>query len=427
MSNRVLVISYVATMASTPNGRTMQSLLQGIPVEDKSLFCCYGVPDAGSCDACYKVSNKNALLSLIKRYKVGGPINTKATASDTSLAITADTRKGTKKSWKYLAKEWCWKLGGWKNEELKTWLLEQNADCIVYMYGDNASLQNFAVFAARFLNIPLIVYSCEDYCFKDYNYIDNKDKSLAFKLYQKMSKKATEKLFKQAFALITNSDDLGEEYNERYGIDKVKTVMMASQMEFIENAEIKPIEQMHIDYLGAIGDYRTQALVQIGEALQRIDKRLKLDVYGRINDDNLKTQLESCPGIRYQGFVSYEQVQQVMRTSSLLIEAINDDPYVHKDKRYGFSTKYADCFACGTPFLVYAPEVIIETRFAQEHECAFVATSEKQLEEQLKNALFDEHMRRTQLKKAKEITERYFDKNKNIETVNKLINEATEK
>jgi len=116
-----------------------------------------------------------------------------------------------------------------------------------------------------------------------------------------------------------------------------------------------------------------------------------------------------------------------MRSSALLIEAINDDPYICKDKRFGFSTKYADCFACGTPLLVYAPDAIIETRFAKEHDCAFVATSVQQLKEQLQAALFDETARKEQLEAARKVTGCYFDKEKNIATVNTMIEAVTKK
>lgn len=426
MPKRVLVISYVATMASLPNGRTMQSLLQGVLPENQSLFCCYGVPDHGSCGSCYKVTNKDALISLVNPMKAGGPVDVKI-QHDSAVAIAHDVRKGEKRAWKYLVKEWVWKIGRWKNSQLKEWLRAQNPDCIVYMYGDNAALQDFAVYASNLLKIPLIVYSCEDYCFKDYNYIDGKDGSLAFKWYHNISRKATKELFARSSGLITNSDQLGAEYQKEYGIQNAATVMMASQMEYEENMEVRPVEQMHIDYLGAIGEYRSTALMQIGEALQNIDKRLKLDVYGRIQDDHLCKLLENCPGIRYQGFVSYERVQQIMRTSSLLIEAINDDPYVCKDKRYGFSTKYADCFACGTPLLVYAPEEIIETRFAKVHNCAFVASSREQLEKQLQTALFDEGARSRQLEAAQKVTKCFFDKEKNIATVDAMIEAVTRK
>ena len=421
---KVLLISYNALMSSSPNGRTMQSLLQGIPKNNISLFTCYGMPDEASCASAFKVSNRDALRSLIFSSKSGREIDMENVSVKQSASVESDARKGAKKAWKYLAKELVWLLGRWKNRRLKTWLKEQNPDVILYMYGDSPAMQRFAVYVSRMLSKPLVVYSCEDYCFKDYNYIDDKKCSISFKIYQRWYKKTTKKLFANANALITNSDQLGKDYQEKYGIKNVSTVMMASNMSHVENSAVRPENETSVSYLGALGNYRVKALIEIGKSLQKINSCLKLDVYGRA-DEQVRLKLESCEGIRYHGFVSYEKVQEVMRNSSLLIEAINNDPYVCKDKKYGLSTKYADSFACGTPFLVYAPDAIIETRFAKEHKCAFVATEVAELEDVLKTALFDLDARKEQLSLAKKVTENYFDNAKNINTVNDVFNSVT--
>ena len=421
---KVLVISYNALMSSSPNGRTMQSLLQGIPQENIALFTCYGIPDEGSCSSAFKVSNKDALRSLIFPSKSGKIVEMRNVTETQSAVIGEDARKGTKRAWKYLAKECVWRVGRWKNKKLKAWLQDQSPEVILYMYGDNSAMQRFATCVSKTMSIPLVVYSCEDYCFKDYNYIDHKKHSLTFWLYQRWSKKATKKLFQQADALITNSDQLGRDYQAKYGIQNVSTVMMASKMEYVENSAVRSEEETSVAYLGALGDYRVTALIEIGMALQNINSCLKLDVYGRASED-IRSKLEACQGIRYCGFVSYDKVQEVMRSSTLLVEAINHDPYICKDKRYGLSTKYADSFACGTPFLVYAPEAIIETVFAKEHQCAFVATKEEELVNTLKTALFDLEARNGQLAKAKAVTETYFDQEKNIRTVHHVLESVT--
>ena len=197
------------------------------------------------------------------------------------------------------------------------------------------------MYAAKELNVPLVVYSCEDYCLKDFNYLDHKKASMWFFIYQKLSKAATKRLFRCAAGLITNSDKLGREYTEKYHVNNVSTVMMASKMENIRNGEVRSVEDTAVVYLGMLGVARVMALLEIAEALQKIDPKLKLNIYGRTTDE-LRAKMESCPGVQYHGFVSYEKVQEVMRSSSLLIEAVQNDPYVIKNKRYGFSTKYAD-------------------------------------------------------------------------------------
>lgn len=420
MSKRVLLISYVALMATTPNGRTMQSLMQGIPAKNLSLFCSYGFPDNGSCAAAYKVSNHNALRSLMSPSASGGELNLYASVT-AEEAMKADSRKGERKAWKYLLKECIWSLGRWKNKKLDAWIQKQKIDCIVCMYGDSAAIQNFAIYVSQKFSIPLIVYTCEDYYFKDYNYIDFKDHSLAFRMYHRKSKRATQRLMKQATALIVNSDTLGEQYQTEFNISQIRTVMMASQMKFVNHAAVRKAEDCHITYLGALGSYRNKALMEVAEALHAVNPCLKLDVYGKANDDRITDELKACPYIYYGGFVSYDEVQNLMSTSALILEVINQDTYICKDKKFGFSTKYADCFACGTPFMVYAPKQIIETKFALEHDCAFVADHQSALEETLRAALFDAEKRKKQIESAQKVTQQYFNTKKNIAIVDELI------
>ncbi len=402
----------------------MQSLLQGVKRENLSLFCTRGIPDGFCCNSAYRVTNKDALNSLLKRTESGGVIPLENEENRIG-ALDKSARREQKRALDYLLREIAWKYGKWNGKKLKNWLNEQKPDCIIYMYGDGAALQNFSVFVSQYLNIPLIVYSCENYCFKKFNYIDKKSFSIPFYFYNKMSLKATKKLFKQASALISNSDQLGEEYKRAYNIQNIKTVMMASNIEFIENFKVKDLPAIKIAYLGSLKS-RADSLAAIANTLSKINPELKLEVYGNIPDEHTKDVLENCPFINYKGFVSYDKVKEVMYSSSLLIHANNMDPYITEDRKFAFSTKFADSFACGTPFLVYAPKEIIETRFALEHKCAFVATNEGELEAVLKSALFDEQKRKEQIEAAKSVTENYFNNKKNINTVNKLIIDCIE-
>lgn len=289
------------------------------------------------------------------------------------------------------------------------------------MYTDSPSLQNFVNNLSKKINKPVIVYSCEDYYFKSYNYIDFNDNSLFFKKYHKMSKKASKKLFKGVAGLITNSDNLGLLYKKEFDINRVETIMMASNIDFVRNYDILPVEKMKIVYAGAIGSYRSNALIEIADSLGKIDNRLSLDVYGRVDDKNVLEQFSKCDFLNYKGFVLYEEVIEIMHSASLLIETVNNDEYIEKDKKFGFSTKYADCFACGTPLLVYAPAGIIETKFVVENSCAFVATKREDLKLILENALFNLGDRKRFVQKSIEVTYKYFNKENNIAKYNRIV------
>lgn len=416
---KILVISYVGLMSTSPNGRTMKSLIQGFPKDKVSCFCSIGSCDKNVAKSIYKVSNIDAKNSFLRLKEYGGVIDA---SEDEGSYSEQEVQKGKKCPWKYLLKELVWKFGKWNGKNLKEWLLDQKVDGVVYMYGDSSSLQDFAVYVSEFLSVPLVVYSCEDYCFKDYNYINFKDKNIPFKIYQKMSKASTEKLFKRASALVCNSDDLAEKYKEKYGINKTCTIMMASNMEFSNNIT-QAGSQIDITYLGSLGNVRVKPLCEIAEAIADFDN-VVLNIYGEENNKENIDIMNNYANIKYHGFVSYEKVKQVMYASHLLIEAIDNDSYIKKDKRYGFSTKYADSFACGTPFFVYAPLEIIETKFALDNNCAFVAETKDKLKDVLCDAIFNEEKRLERVKNARIVTEKYFDEENNIKKFNDLIEDV---
>ena len=422
---KLLVVTYNALMVSTPNGRTMISLLDGYKPDEIINFCVSGIPDKKYSGGGYKVTNKNALAAFFCRKEQGGPVESQS-AEETNRSFSRDSYHKKKSPWKYYLREYFWRKGAWRQDGLKNWLKSQKFDCIVYMYGDGAAVQDFSVFASGFLNIPLIVYSCEEYYFKDYNYINQKENSIWFKKYITLSKRATEQLFARADVLICNTDRLGALYAETFGISEVKTIMMASEMEFKENVLVPAVEDMKITYCGSLGVDRDQALIDISEALNKIDSRLKLDVYGRA-DENTERLLSGCQYIRFHGFIPYAEVQKVIRDSTLLIETITFNRFQAKNRRFGFSTKNADSLACGTPYFLYERAEIVEMDFVKEHNCAFYADREENLVPALKEALFNGEARRDKVKNAKKTTDIYFNQKKNIEVVHGIIDKAVAK
>ena len=414
MRKRVLLISYVSLMANMPNGRTMQSLLHGVAPDDIYLIYSYGKPDRESCKAAYCLDNYDVLKSVYSFHSAGYVYSPKSEHEEKTIkSVEKEQKKVDKNARNYYLRDICWSCGKWKRRLLH-WCKEQQIDYIVYMYGDNPAYQKMALYLKEKLNVPLILYTCEDYYFKDYNYIDGNDSSFFFRKYHEKSRRMTRKLMEKVSALIANTDLLAKTYQNEFKIEYTKTITMASKMNFRENWQIEDPTQITVSYLGAIADYRKDALLDIANALEEIDDRIILEIYGKIDDPSILESFDKCKNIRFCGFVSYETVKDVMHKTNLLLEVINISPYASKDNRFGFSTKYADCLACGTPLLVYAPEEIVEMQFALEHKCAFTASSEDELVSVLRDALFSPRKRKGQIEKAKEVTSLYFNEENNI-------------
>lgn len=424
MGKHVLLISYVSLMANMPNGRTMQSLLHGVDPDDIYLVYSYGKPDQGSCKSAYCLNNYDVLKSVYSFHSAGYTYIPESEEKKQNVKVAeTEQQKVEKNSKNYYLRDICWSFGKWKRKLLK-WCKEQQIDYIVYMYGDNPAYQKMALYLKEKLNVPLILYTCEDYYFKDYNYIDGNDSSFFFRRYHHKSRRMTQKLMRNVSALIANTDLLARTYQDEFKIGYTKTITMASKMDFHENWQIADPEQITVSYLGAIAEYRRDAFLDIANALEEIDGRIVFEIYGRIDDPSILKSFEECRNIRYCGFVSYETVKEVMHKTNLLVDAINISTYSSKDNRFGFSTKYADCLACGTPLLVYAPEEIVEMQFALENKCAFTARSKDELVPVLKDALFSAQKRKEQIEKAKDITALYFNEENNIKKYSDTISYA---
>ena len=125
--------------------------------------------------------------------------------------------------------------------------------------------------------------------------------------------------------------------------------------------------------------------------MQEINITYKINIYGKIPNDEVKSAFENCAGINYKGFVSYNDVVRIMKESDLLIHAESFDDFYKWDLQYGFTTKIADSLACGTCLFVYAPRELACTQYLEGIAC--VATERNQLKEKLMNILEDKELR----------------------------------
>ena len=127
--------------------------------------------------------------------------------------------------------------------------------------------------------------------------------------------------------------------------------------------------------------------------MQKISADYHLDVYGKIPNDAVKAAFENCKGISYKGFISYEQVLEVMSNSDLLVHVENFSDFYRKDLQYAFSTKIADSLASGTCFLLYAPVEIAASQYLIRNNAAYVVSDENELKETLERLINDPESR----------------------------------
>ena len=407
---RVLIISNGALSNSDSNGRTIANLFSKYDNEKLAQFCVYGNPDFSKCKNYYKVTDKDALKSLLTLKQCGGKVeHNEEKSTTTNVKIT----KQRKTPLKVLLREVAWKFGRWKGKKLKKWIDEFNPEVVFINLADNCFTINLAVMVAKKYNIPIVAFSTENYYFKRENYLTNKV-SLLYKIINRKLKKAYKRLEKYCVKCFLNTSLLRNLYASEFDFDCTCSYCK-SEIDFVANYKIKDSEEIKVSYLGNLGLNRHKSLIEIAQILNQIDSKIKLYVYGKTNDLSIEEELSNCSGIKYMGFVSYEEVTRVIHSSDLLIHTEYSSYENNQDLRYAFSTKIADSISSGTPLFVYADESLALSEFLINNGCTFFESKKERLEKVLRNALFNEEARRKVLECANKVSEKYFKNNSEVE------------
>ena len=173
-------------------------------------------------------------------------------------------------------------------------------------------------------------------------------------------------------------------------------------------------------YLGNFGYDRPLALVEIAEVLQTINTSYKLDIYGKIPSNAIKELFDNCPGINFKGMIPYDEVINVIRSSTILFHAEAQTEKYEESLRYGFSTKIADSISSGHPFLMYSSPEIAGAKYILETGSGWHAKDKKELLERITSILSDQITRKNVLEVAKIIAK----ENHSIENNSKVFKEA---
>lgn len=395
--SRVLVVSYNALSKENANGRTMEFLVHAFSKENLAqLFFSNENPDFSVCDKYYRVTEKQLLEAFLKRKKVGGavfpakiPKNAKVVKAPAGkldrINSIAKKNKGSNMV-KFLRNSlWSLTRKQWFNSALDEWICNFSPDVILTVSGKSSCFHNIVLNMAKKYSLPVVVYHCEDYCFKNMY-----PRSFMYGRYIKGLKKSVDKLMKYASLAIYNSDAIKELYSAEYSTPSM-VAYMSTDMQPV-NKEQKN-ENLVLSYMGNLSLGRDRSLYQIGKALSKIDPSAKINIYAPGISEIFTEKLKEMPNMEYKGFVNYEECREIIAQSDILLHGESFNETIKQDLRIAFSTKIADSLASGVAFFVYAPKGIASTDYLLKHNAACVATSKEELEEKLSELVNDAALR----------------------------------
>lgn len=370
---RVLVIGNECLSNVSSNGRTMRNFLLGYPKEKLAQFCIRNAsPDFEICERYYYVSDSAALNSFLRGKLADGNLPRNVSGTDTSTVKPKQRNAVT-----MMIRNFVWNSMRWAGKDFYKWVEDFSPEIILLQAGDCAFMLKLARKLALKYNIPLVIYNSEAYYFKKFDYFRSHGLAqLLYPVFHRNFCREFDKTVKLAKKSVYCCDKLKDDYDACFHLPS-EVIYTATQV--TPKKYKTPHDNLKISYLGNLGVGRHEGLIEIAEVLQSISPDLKLDVYGKIPSEDIKNAFDSCHGIRYMGFISYEDVVEIMQSSDILVHTENFSDFYKEDLKYAFSTKIADSLASGTCFLLYAPECMACSEYLRKNKAAYVVGNHQEL------------------------------------------------
>lgn len=417
---KLLVISNNSLSENNSNGRTLSGFLRGWD-KDKiaQIYISGELPNSLVCDKFFRITDKALLKGFLNRESIGEKVEN---SNEKAIQSNSRTVSAKKTITSIVGRDLLWGTNVWWNNKLKKWLKAFSPEVILFFAGESVFTYKMAMKISKFCNAPIVVYNSEGYYFKEKNYLKTGALSaLIYPLFHSNFKRIFKKLMKKSEHTVYINDKLKRDYDSELGLPST-TIYTASELKPVEKE--KRNGKIKISYLGNLGVGRHIALVEIAQALESIDPSYKLDIYGKIPNDEVKNAFNNCSAINYCGLVPYSEVVKIMHESDILVHGEAFEDFTVWDLKYAFTTKIADSLSCGTAFFVYAPKELACTQYLLENECACVVTNKADLKQKLEQLINDETLKNQYIQKGLQIAGKNHNSNKNCEIFQKILKEA---
>jgi len=381
MGHNTLIISNNCLSDTESNGRILSLLF--CAQDDSSLhsYCLCGISDKK--DVHYiKMGDVRNIKSLLSFGYVKPSIDCYVDSSVTPSVGNGHTHK---KAIHYYIRNILYSMNFHIFRYMKRYIKDNHIDSIFLFGSDAPYLYKLARKLAKKCNIPLTIYTCEDYPLKDFNYIEQgkHNKNIFFKLLMRSLKKQVSKAYIVASSSIFNSESLLEDYEKVYKLNNPAVRYLPSVLTKID---YKPRDIKHIVYGGNLYKDRVNSLLDISEVLLEINKDVVIDIYGKASEEDA-SRLASRSNIVYHGVVDYVKMIEIYKSADMLLHVDGFSDYSILDYKHAFSTKISDCYMLGVPFFIYSPIDIASTKYAYNMNKEYTAISKDELKDKLNNII----------------------------------------
>lgn len=402
-SPRVLIVSNNSFSKSSSNGRTLGNFFIGWPKDKIAQFCVSTtIPDYEVCNRYYAVSDREALHAFV-RFKKARKCDIK-NLLDTEGKVSLAKRRVYKTTLKELIREIVWGNKRWDSKEWRNWVRDFSPEIVVVLNSDSSFILSVATDIADQYQIPIVMYNSEGYYFfkKSFYTKDSMIDKMVFPIYHWLYRKRFQKMMRYTKVSVHLNDTLRNDYEREFG-GCHDVLYSSSTIDYNLLSHIPPMPLF--SYIGNMGYKRYEPLIELANALNSIDHRYRLHVYGSFPNPEAEMAIKGCQSIIYGGFVSYDEVKAIMAESTILFHVENQDPSFEQSLKYGFSTKIADSVSSGRPFVMFSSKKIAGAEYLIRNKIGWVADNTDSLKQCIHEVLNNERVRNSVLCSAHIVAE----------------------
>ena len=243
------------------------------------------------------------------------------------------------------------------------------------------------------------------------------------KKYQYLLNKKIKKIVLTSKLVLTLSHEMSSYYEREFN-KKIETLMLGSNTKKIKIKSQKN-KIKNLSYIGNISNQRYLNLIDIGKALDDINKEENknylLNIYSNVQDDSILNLFKTVESIKYWGFVKGKEYERAINNADILIhvESFNDETI--DLIKHSISTKISESLSSGKCLLAYGPSNVASFSFLNNTNSAFIINKDDDLKYKLQQLLNDDKLRKKIIDNAYKTVEKYQNAEKNSKILYNLL------
>ena len=417
---KILVFT-VSAWNSKIGANTWASLLQGYDSTKLANICIRDeVPDSLICSRYFTISENKVLKSIFKPgIKTGREIMAGSTSQEVTNDLEEHNRRyfAMKKKRRYsmlMAREFVWKLGKWRTQELDDFLEEFKPDIILHSMEGYIHLNRIINYAIRYTGAKAVGYIWDD------NFSYKQSSKWGFKIYRFFQRKSLRKLAQNTIAFFAISEMTKREADAFFGIQsQVLTKPLNSEPVVKYGNLTKPY---HLLYTGNLFIGRDCSLIKVVKAIETLPPNsFEIDVYTKTEISPKVRQKLNEKICRIHAPIPQKEVLAKQQEADILLFLEDIDGADAHMARLSFSTKITDYLSSGRCILAVGCADTAPMQYFISNHAAITACSDKEIVSGLKRILNDPQLLAQYARRAGETGLKNHDKKKVMNEFYRLI------